>query len=500
MAVITQDKITLQSAKAINDKAEAAQTLAGNTNQHFWFTSSGTDTGAHITELTQEDFVSDPTNGGSNLLARSNGIAIRDGLTELAAFGADGQTFNNEYGEEVLTVGRLDQETYHNKTNWSEYNNESPFVFELPWDAVSIVRVVCFDASYQRINGISLSPTLSGRLVTFDASDCTILQSNSVAYVRVTYDAVGRFPYFTLGSDGVGAIGKYSFREGENTVASGNTAHAEGDSTFATGGNSHAEGNVTTASGTNSHAEGNSTTASGLAAHAEGNSVYLSGSDETYYTVASGSASHAEGAGCEASGAYSHAQNLCTISGGKSQTAIGRYNVEDANDNYALIIGNGTATVSGVQRSNALTVDWSGNVVANGDITDGSGHTLSNIGKVYNSSRNVGITVANINTYAEGASLTLPAGTYIVYGSFTFNSATGARVTDIDICGIGGSTAASGSGLYARQRVAQGSGAWARLETSCILVLTAQSPVYVKGSATLTSTAQVSEITAVRIA
>lgn len=91
MAVITQDKITLQSAKAINDKAEAAQTLAGNTNQHFWFSSTGTDTGAHITEVTQEDFT-DPQSAsyqsGGNLLARSNGIAIRDGMTEMANFSA----------------------------------------------------------------------------------------------------------------------------------------------------------------------------------------------------------------------------------------------------------------------------------------------------------------------------------------------------------------------------------------------------------------------------
>ena len=124
---------------------------------------------------------------------------------------------------------------------------------------------------------------------------------------------------------------------------------------------------------------------------------------------------------------------------------------------------------------------------------------INAVGTVYSSSRSVAITVANINTYAEGASLTLPAGTYIVYGSFTFNSVTGARITDIDICNVGGTTAASGSELYARQRVAQGAGNWVRLETSCIVVLTAQSPVYVKGSATLTSTAQASEIRAVRI-
>ena len=55
-----------------------------------------------------------------------------------------------------------------------------------------------------------------------------------------------------------------------------------------------------------------------------------------------------------------------------SQVSIGRYN--DNQSGNAFEIGNGTADNA---RSNALTVDWSGNVEAAGDITDGSGNTLS---------------------------------------------------------------------------------------------------------------------------
>lgn len=75
-----------ESAKT---QAEAAARVAGNTSQHFWFTGTGTDTGAHITEKTEEEFLSDPSNGGGNLLARSNGVAVRDGLNELATFYVD---------------------------------------------------------------------------------------------------------------------------------------------------------------------------------------------------------------------------------------------------------------------------------------------------------------------------------------------------------------------------------------------------------------------------
>lgn len=90
-------KLTTEST-VVNDKkintdidnaqttADDAKTIATDTAQYFWFTSSGTDTGAHISEQTRADFEANPS--GGNLLANSNGIAVRDGLTELATFGA----------------------------------------------------------------------------------------------------------------------------------------------------------------------------------------------------------------------------------------------------------------------------------------------------------------------------------------------------------------------------------------------------------------------------
>ena len=74
---------------AVKEVAESTAKIAGNTRQYFWFTSEGTDTGAHITEVPQDEFLADPQNGGGNLLARSNGIAVRDGTTELATFSAN---------------------------------------------------------------------------------------------------------------------------------------------------------------------------------------------------------------------------------------------------------------------------------------------------------------------------------------------------------------------------------------------------------------------------
>lgn len=78
--------------RSLRNRVDTVETIAGNTNQYFWFTETGTDTGAHITEVPQEDFT-DPTSEnyhvGYNALFRSIGFAIRNGLTELATFSAN---------------------------------------------------------------------------------------------------------------------------------------------------------------------------------------------------------------------------------------------------------------------------------------------------------------------------------------------------------------------------------------------------------------------------
>lgn len=78
---------TNTKVRVVENVATEAHKIAGNTDQYFWHVTSGEDTGAHLTEIPQDQFLADPENGGGNLLARTNGIAIRDGLTELAQFG-----------------------------------------------------------------------------------------------------------------------------------------------------------------------------------------------------------------------------------------------------------------------------------------------------------------------------------------------------------------------------------------------------------------------------
>lgn len=126
-------------------------------------------------------------------------------------------------------------------------------------------------------------------------------------------------------------------------AASGNYSFARGFGTQATGEMSYAEGSSTTASGPASHAEGSSTTASGQFSHAEG-----------FRGSASGNASHVEGS--------------WTIAQSSNQHVFGTYNVADNTGKYVEIVGNGDS----VDRSNARTLDWSGNEWLAGTLTLGN--------------------------------------------------------------------------------------------------------------------------------
>ena len=82
----SHDKTINHMQKTVDETAG----LAANTNQYFWFTEEGSDTGAHITEKPRKDFIADPENGGGNLLARSNGLAMRVGMKEMSRVSQDG--------------------------------------------------------------------------------------------------------------------------------------------------------------------------------------------------------------------------------------------------------------------------------------------------------------------------------------------------------------------------------------------------------------------------
>ena len=173
------------------------------------------------------------------------------------------------------------------------------------------------------------------------------------------------------------AVGQWSIAEGSGTVAKGRASHAEGAMTQALNDGCHTEGYQTKATGYWSHAEGELTVVSSYASHAEGSYCTLPDGTKRYGTAA-GYASHIEGGGCHATGSCSHAEGLATTVSGAQSHAEGRYtiaasgaqhvegiaNIEDTEDKYIHIAGNGTFD----NRSNAYTLDWNGNGWFAGDV------------------------------------------------------------------------------------------------------------------------------------
>lgn len=195
------------------------------------------------------------------------------------------------------------------------------------------------------------------------------------------------------------AEGNYSHAEGSSTKAKGTSSHSEGRMSEASGENSHAEGYYARALVKNSHAEGNQTSAGyneggsllGEGDHAEGSETKAYGGfshaegkksvasneashAEGFQTTASGQNSHSEGRATTASGAKSHAEGWNTIAAGECQHVEGKYNIEDTENLYLHIVGNGTAAN---KRSNAHTVDKNGNGWYQGTVTAQKGFILT---------------------------------------------------------------------------------------------------------------------------
>lgn len=288
--------------------------------------------------------------------------------------------------------------------NWDAFLSKDEYTICLPmppemFEATTDLNIEIFRFDKKTIDYDAL-PELVGKNVTgteYIINDESVIAGdraeifNSYEYNRASGDHSHAEGFYTTASDHAShaegqdtiASGCASHAEGECTTASGQASHAEGRWTTASGDYSHAEGKSTEASGTYSHTEGKGTNASEIASHAEGTDTVASGyashaegydtvangytsHAEGYDTRASGQSSHAEGYHTTASGDCSHAEGGYTIASGDYQHVQGLYNIDDGS--YAHIVGNGSIPA----RSNAHTLDWSGNAWFAGNVYVGS--------------------------------------------------------------------------------------------------------------------------------
>lgn len=444
-------RLAQQYAENADTTANEARKVAEAIDQHFW----ADDNGVHVTEA-ENDATTE-----HNILINSLGILLRKAANNLvsitqnaiAFFDGLGNSSSNivaQFGADGVQIGKVDEShvelDYHSMKLIDKESNTYFHVSDLrdaegyltetfvadgsTWNfdlmtLASSVDYVNIDDTLIDPNQYDVGPYMTEGGLISRLHFFSFPSSGSVIEVRYMSAHTTLVKAYTLGQRrSSGAVGLSSFAEGNLNVASGVISHAEGEETVASGWVSHAEGSSTTSSNFASHAEGNSTTASGRESHAEG-----------YSTEATGITSHAEGDNSVASGGNSHAQNYRTIAASNNQTALGKYNVEDANDVYAVIVGNGTSDSS---RSNALTVDWSGNVECAGNLTL-CGHSSVVGTTVSNSVSSVSVSTSSAKNILT---VSLPKGTWIVFGTIEFAAnSSGRRVaalsdTSADIGGI----------------------------------------------------------------
>ena len=489
----TEGVVAAQTAvKAATDAATQAaanaQAAIDASDQHFFSDSNG----VHVS--TEEDA---PT-GTRNILINSLGVILRKASTILAQFtegevafydGAGNNASNvvAAFGTSGAQIGKsgashavldyhslqlvdMDGNGYFNVSDLRGTNGVAQIVDTFMGDGAKTsftLSLIANSSSYTvKVKNEYNQDVTSNYTVSKTTTSVSITSAPARGYVvTATYNTTdSRAKAYTAGNRYSGSnVGGYSFAAGMNVTASGAYSHAEGEYTNAVGRSSHAEGNEATASGLFGHAEGDNTTASG-------------------------STSHAEGCSTTASGRYSHAQNLGTIAASGNQTAIGKYNVADDSDEYALIIGNGTG-IADNNRSNALTVDWDGNVecgTVNGIAFDPVGTVLSE----------TDTTDVSTSTNTDVASITLTAGTWLVNARLQFTSnSTGRRAAKLS------TTSADSANVISTDARNAVDGGATNIQTERLFALSSQSTVYLIGWQNSGSTLSCAgDIQAVRLA
>lgn len=191
----------------------------------------------------------------------------------------------------------------------------------------------------------------------------------------------------TASGDSSLAVGQSAEASGKQSIAMGDRVKASGFGTVSIGGKVSGI-DATQATSTGAIAIGASCCSSGMYAISIG-----------YLTTASGMAALALGAQNEAQGIasftagragiakgnYASTIGYNLIASGEDSLVCGKYNIADetnetANNTYAMIVGNGTSAEA---RSNAMTVDWAGNVNAQNSLS-----VANSVSMVYNTTTN----------------------------------------------------------------------------------------------------------------
>lgn len=399
---MTAAQDALDDAEEALSVAQAAQEAADATGQHFW-----TDTqGAHVTQVTREEWEDSggaTYHSGPNALLNSLGLLFRNGLRTLmsvlpagvAIFDGQGDSEGNVVAEFAADHARIGSAGTSNVL--------------LSPDSLTMTDgsgLTLLDVERRPGNGtvhqvtetfqvlMTMADRLSGTSVTLSAtpdstSTVNVYVNGTICYETVwDPDRLVMVPHFTDVSGGYGFYG-------HGTSGTGGFYNYKPDNSYL---------QTITLEYDGSRTIDMSATMSGPTFQPTATWLPVSTVTVTY-GVAGDAPSLTFGTRTPSAGVglYSSTFGEALTASQPDQMVLGRYNVEDTQGDYALLVGNGTDDSS---RSNALAVAWNGDLscgLVNGvDVTQISGGVTGVKGNSETSYRtgNVNLTAANIGAQA----------------------------------------------------------------------------------------------------
>lgn len=387
--------LDLKAAKKAADKAKEV-------NQYFWYKAGSPEAGAHITEVDQETFLSNPSQGGGNLLAVSSGIAVRDGLRVLGSFGDTGAKLYGRqlYGASTPAIVSLME--LKPSGIIASIDDEVYFDINNPGTQTAVI-IYTGDGSTKRFRVYESRNSLTYP-ITVTIDDIEVASTDySITAIQNAWDDYQIQKYYVEfnTAPAVDAVIKISYVP--ELSACNFTLGERNDDTM--------RGEYSMAIGRwNSATEKGSATI-GLHNDAKGTLSTIFGD----YNEVKGTNSHAIGHGLKVSRAG------VVVIGKYNEDEISYIDIDPSADNRSknlFVIGKGTADNA---RSNALEIDTSGNEKLAGDLT---AKDISAAGTVKASGKECW-NVSNIETVNESAST----------GSVTTNTDSGSKSFNISKAG-----------------------------------------------------------------
>ena len=349
----------------------AASTQDKKLREHFWHD----DNGAHVLgELS--GYRNDITSTGMKIMDTSTETSVAEFGSSRAQIGKDGNPNVQIKSTGIVETNDYGVSCFEVNMNGGTHS-ESMTTYDDQWFDVSVSNMTASDSS-SRTRSITLSGYNTGdQVIVFSYPGITDLGANGNFYFDLMAGS-GYVPTVTITSTNVESFYRKTVPNPSSllygvtlnpwtiTIGTNSSYSADFNVSVDSGGDFSLAVSATYTASTNKVQVTATMTYSGAVTQPAYIMATADGNINQTVLITTKAPSYSLGQRLGDAGIYSAIIGEGLYSTGEHQTSVGRYNIEDDSDEYAFIVGNGTAKTG---PSNALTVDWSGNVVLAGGLT-----------------------------------------------------------------------------------------------------------------------------------